>query len=389
MKRQIFISIIFAIIITSTFAQEGDDYQSYVQEIEARWTEAEQKRFEEFQREQATALQSFLNQEETAYRQYVEDIEKKWNQFLSPSKEQWVDYSDDMNTRTVVNFEEKEQPEDTKGQVTVETLVPADEPGVLEKAKAQLQPEIEKVLVPAPEPEATAETHPLEGQVKTQKGKPVTPENVKAFVQEEVLPQAKVDPKPIPSKDGVERVKVTVTIPMVPNHLWIRAEKFLESIRKYSEQHKVDVPLVLALIQTESYFNPLAKSHIPAFGLMQIVPKYGGLDAYRYVFKEDKIPTPRFLYEADNNLLLGTAYMQVLKEQYLYGIKDPIKQEYLMIAAYNGGIGRVIKRVLKQYNVPSIPPSEVYDVLVEKMPSETKDYLQKVTSRKEKYIAWR
>ena len=76
------------------------------------------------------------------------------------------------------------------------------------------------------------------------------------------MPQAKVDPKPIPSKDGVERVKVTVTIPMVPDHLRIRAEKFLESIRKYSEQHKVDVPLVLALIQTESYFNPQWRNRI-------------------------------------------------------------------------------------------------------------------------------
>ena len=387
MKRQIFILTLFAIIITSTFAQEGDDYQSYIQEIEARWTEAEQKRFEEFQREQATALQNFRNQEETAYRQFVEDIQRKWNEFLSPSKGQWVDYSNDTDTRTIVNFEEKEQPEDTKGQVTIETLVPADEPNILDKATAQLEAQVEKVL--APKPEEAAETPSLEGQVKTQKGEPVTPENLKTFVRKEILPQAKVDPKPIPSKDGVERVKVTVTIPMVPNHLRIRAEKFLESIRKYSEQHKVEVPLVLALIQTESYFNPLAKSHIPAFGLMQIVPKYGGLDAYRYVFKEDKMPTASFLYESNNNLLLGTAYMHVLKEQYLYGIKDPLKREYLMLAAYNGGIGRVIKRVLKRCNVPSMSPSEVYDVLIQKMPNETKDYLKKVTSRKEKYIAWR
>ena len=387
MKRQIFIFTVFAITIASTFAQEGDDYQRYVQEIEARWTEAEQKRLEAFQREQAATFQDFLNQEDGVYRQYVEAIEKKWNQFLSPSKEQWVDYSDDTNTRTIVNFEEKEQPEDTKGQVTIETLVPADEPDVLEKAQEQLQAEVEKVLTP--EPAEASEAPLLEGQVETQEGEPVTPENVKVFVQAEVLPQAKVDPKPIPSEDGVERVKVTVTIPMVPDHLRLRAEKFLESIRKYSEQHKVNVPLVLALIQTESYFNPLAKSHIPAFGLMQIVPKYGGLDAYRYVFKEDKMPTPRFLYKADNNLLLGTAYMCVLKEQYLYGIKDPLKQEYLMVAAYNGGIGRVIRRVLKSYNVPEMSPSEVYDVLIEKMPNETKDYLAKVTSRKEKYIAWR
>ena len=388
MKRQIFILTFFATLISSTFAQEGDDYQRYVQEIEARWIEAEQQRLESFQREQAAAFQDFQNQEDGAYRQYVESIEKKWNQFLGPNKEQWVDYSDDTDTRTIVSFEEKEQLEDSKGQITVETLVPADEPDVLEKAKAQLQPEIEKVLGPEPEPEAAEATPPLEGQVKTQKGEPVTPENVKAFVQEEILPQAKVDPEPIPSKDGVQRVKVTVTIPMVPDHLRIRAEKFLESIQKYSEQHKVDVPLVLALIQTESYFNPQAKSHIPAFGLMQIVPKYGGLDAYRYVFKEDKIPTSNFLYDPDNNLLLGTAYIQLLNERYLHGIKDPLKREYLMISAYNGGIGRVIKRVLKGYNVPDMSPSEVYDALIEKMPNETKDYLKKVTSRKEKYIAW-
>ena len=387
MRRQIIISIVSVIMIASTFAQEADDYQSYVREIEGRWTEAEQKRLEAFQREQAEALQNFVNQEERAHRRYVEAIEGKWNQFLSPSKEQWVDHSDDTNTRTVVNFEEKEQWEDSKGQVTIETLVPADDSDVLEKAKAQLQIEVEKVL--APEPEEISGAPSLEGQVETQKGEPVTPENVKTFVREEILPQAQVDPDPIPSKDGIERVKVTVTIPMVPDHLRIRAEFFLVSIRKYSEQHKVDVPLVLALIQTESYFNPLAKSHIPAFGLMQIVPKYGGLDAYRYVFKEDKMPPPRFLYEADNNLLLGTAYMSVLKERYLYGIKDPLKQEYLMVAAYNGGIGRVIKRVLKQHNVPSMSPSEVYDVLIENMPTETKDYLKKVTSRKEKYIVWR
>lgn len=387
MKRQIFILTVLVITTSSAVAQEKGDYQRYVQEVEARWAEAERQRLEAFQKEQAAAFQDFQNQEAQAYRQYVEQIERKWNQFLSPNKEQWVNYSDDADTRTIVNFEEKERPEDTKGQVTVETLVPADEPNPLEKAKKQLQGEVEKVL--APEPEAAAETPSLEGQVKTQGGEPITPENVKAFVREEILPQAKVAPEPIPSKDGVDRVKVTVTIPMVPEHLRIRADKFLESIRKYSEQHKVDVPLVLALIQTESYFNPQAKSHIPAFGLMQIVPKYGGLDAYRYVFKEDKIPTSNFLYDPDNNLLLGTAYIRVLNERYLHGIKAPLKRQYLMISAYNGGIGRVIKRVLKRYNVPDMSPSEVYDALIEKMPNETKDYLRKVTSRKEKYIAWR
>ena len=136
MRRQIAISIVFVIMIASTFAQEADDYQSYVREIEERWTEAEQKRLEAFQKEQAAALQDFQNQEEQAYRQYVEQIERKWNQFIGPSKAQWVDYSDDTDTRTIVNFEQKEQQTDPKGQVTVETLVPADEPNRVGKSES-------------------------------------------------------------------------------------------------------------------------------------------------------------------------------------------------------------------------------------------------------------
>ena len=403
MKKTLVISTVLIFMLTSVVAQETQDYQRYLQTIEARWMEEEQKRLAAFQQAEAEAFQNFRNREQRAYQQFVAEIEQKWNEFRSPTKEEWIDYSDDTDTRTIVNFEEKEQPEEAKGQIIVETLVPADEPNVLEKAKEKIRVEVEKVLVPAPEerpetpspeaaPEKVIETPPvapvLEGQVKTQEGEPVTSENIETFVEEEILPQVRVDPEPVPSKDNIERVKVTVTIPMVPEHLRIRAEKFLEAVRKYAAQRNVGVPLVLALIQTESYFNPLAKSHIPAFGLMQIVPRSGGLDAYRYVFKKDQMPTAQFLYEANNNLLLGTAYMELLNTRYLYGVKDPLKREYLMVAAYNGGIGRVIKRVLKQYNIPEISSDEVFDALIKEMPSETKKYLKKVTSRKENYLAW-
>ena len=404
MKKTFVISIflLLVVVVTAILAQEAGDYQRYLQTIEVLWMEEEQKRLAAFQQAEAEAFQNFQSQEAAAYRQFVAEVEQKWNEFLSPTKEEWVDYSEDTNTRTIVNFEEKEQPEEGKGQIVIETLVPADDPDALEKGKDQIRVEVEKVLVPTPEespetPSSDADREKvapppvasvLEGQVKTQEGGAITPENVEAFIKEEVLPQAKVDPEPVPSKDGVARVKVAVTIPMVPEHLRIRAEKFLEPIRKYTAQRDLDVPLVLALIQTESYFNPVAKSHIPAYGLMQIVPRSGGLDAYRYVFKRDQMPTAEFLYEADNNLLLGTAYMQLLNKRYLYGVKDPLKREYLMIAAYNGGIGRVIKRVMKGYNVPEISSDEVFDALIKEMPTETKNYLKKVTSRKENYLIW-
>ena len=172
---------------------------------------------------------------------------------------------------------------------------------------------------------------------------------------------------------------------MVPNHLRVRAKKYLPLISKHAEEYQVDPVLILAVMETESSFNPLAKSHIPAYGLMQIVPKYAGRDAYRYIHKKDKQPSSFYLYIPENNISLGTAYLRILREDYFYGIKDPLVQEYMIIAAYNGGMGRVIKRVLKRYQIPQMTREQVFQALVKEMPNETKNYLRKVTQRKEKY----
>ena len=72
------------------------------------------------------------------------------------------------------------------------------------------------------------------------------------------------------------------------------------------------------------------------------------------------------------------SYVRKIEAKYLYGISDSQKRAYLAIAAYNGGIGRVIKRVLKKYDVRQMSPSEVYNALIQEMPDETKDYLTSV-----------
>lgn len=373
---------------------EGENlpYEDYVKKIESRWDKyTEAKEFEKFKQEDNAAFQEFARKEQEAFRKYVEEVEKKWNKFIGSSQEQWVDYGEDKSVRSVVNFEEldksveePEKQEEKKGQIIVEAVIPADDPDAEAKAKELIASHIERIFSAKNE----ANKSVLEGQVKTEAGEDVTPENIKEFIKTEILPMAKVGPEPFKGKDGVERIKVTVIIPMVPEHLRIRAEQYLGLTRKYCKQYNEDLPLMMAVIQTESYFNPLAKSHIPAYGLMQLVPKYGGRDAYKYVFKKDTAPEPRFLYVPENNLLLGIAYLRLLRDNYFYGIKDPKKQEYLIIASYNGGMGRVIKRVMKNYNVPEMTPDEVYAALRKEMPDETKDYLAKVSSRKNNYLAW-
>ena len=397
-------SITLVLMSIHVFAQEDQDYQDYVRGIEFIWNEySEAEEFREFQQQQDAELQEFLREQEQAYRKYEEEVERKWNEFISSRRQQWVDYDEGKNVRSIVNFEEKVAPEEKpeeepekepeeekgtpeekKGQITVEAIVPIDTPDAVDKAKELIANQVERIFSVVNE----ARENVLEGQVKTKTGETVTPQNVKEFVQEEVLPAAKAEPEPLKSKDGVERVKVSVVIPMVPNHLRVRAEQYLPAARKYCDRYKEDLPLIMAVIQTESYFNPLAKSHIPAYGLMQLVPKYGGRDAYKYVYKKDKMPEPAYLYIPENNLLLGTAYLHLLRDNYFYGIRDPKKREYLMVAAYNGGIGRVIKRMLKKYKIPQMSRSEVYDALRKEMPDETRDYLAKVTSRKSNYLAW-
>jgi membrane-bound lytic murein transglycosylase C len=399
LSAAIILTLTLVLISIYTFASTDNSdavtsYEGYVKAIESRWDDyTEAKEFEKFKQEQNAAYQEFVRKENEEYRKYVEEVEEKWNEFIGSSQQQWVDYSEDKSVRSIVNFEELEagaekpveKPEEKKGVIVVEAVVPANDPDAEEKAKELIAKHVENIF----SAENEANKNVLEGQVKTKAGADVTPKNVKEFVKEEVLPEAKVEPKPLKSKDGVERVKVSVAIPMVPEHLRIRAQQYLGLTRKYCKQYKEDLPLTMSVIQTESYFNPLAKSHIPAYGLMQLVPKYGGRDAYRYVFKKDKAPEPRFLYVPENNLLLGIAYLRLLRDNYFYGIKDPQKQEYLIVASYNGGMGRVIKRVMKNYNVPEMTPDDLYVALRKEMPDETKDYLAKVSSRKKNYLAWK
>ncbi len=416
-------ALAFASYVNAAYSQQS--YADYVRDIDAQWDAySERRQLEEFQREQDAALQAFRERQSVAYRQYRESIEAKWNEFLEPTPEQWVDYDDAGDTRVTVNFEEKVEEGDARGQVTVEVLVevpldasmpqrpevPEDsEPQDAENAPDGLGPTegvVEPVQPAAAPPEAvqhiaeqieslvsqiqgeSGDPPLLEDQLLTSDGEAVTAENVREYVAEEIVQTAQIDPEPFQSADGVQRVRISVVVPLVPNHLRIRAAKYLPIVKKHGAEHAAAVPLTMSIIQTESYFNPRAKSHVPAYGLMQLVPNSGGRDAYREVFKEDKAPTPEFLYVPDNNVRLGTAYYHVIRDRYLYGVEDPRKAELLAIAAYNGGIGRVIKRVMKRHEVPEMTVEELYEALREAMPEETADYLEKVTSRKDNYTEW-
>lgn len=185
------------------------------------------------------------------------------------------------------------------------------------------------------------------------------------------------------------------TIALPEDYLFKKASPYLNTFIKQASEQRQEVSLLLAISHAESSFNPQAKSHIPAFGLMQIVPRSAGMDVANKLLQQSAAPTANELYQPNTNILYGAGYLSILSERYLKGIKEPNSKKYCVIAAYNTGAGNVaktfnggnnrnVKHALVKINAMS--SEQVYQTLIERLPySETKKYLKKVRKLEEQY----
>lgn len=107
--------------------------------------------------------------------------------------------------------------------------------------------------------------------------------------------------------------------------------KYKDLIIKYSEENKLDPYLVFAIVKAESGFDPNARSHKNAIGLMQITEKTGRWGAECLNIKDFKVTD---LYNPEINIKIGCWYLNKLLEEFN-------NNEDLAIAAYNGGSGNV------------------------------------------------
>lgn len=128
------------------------------------------------------------------------------------------------------------------------------------------------------------------------------------------------------------------------------AVPFGDIIHEKAAKYDVDPALVAAVIETESRFHPQARSRVGARGLMQLMPKTG-----RWL-------GARNLNDPDQNIDAGVKYLKYLQARFDGDLNKAI-------AAYNAGEGNV-----RRYN--GIPPFR-----------ETRSYVKKVMTRKQKYEA--
>lgn len=95
-------------------------------------------------------------------------------------------------------------------------------------------------------------------------------------------------------------------------------------IEKYAAKNNLDSAFVKALIKQESGFQPTAKSHCGAMGLMQLMPSTAASLGVENAF------------DPEQNVEGGTKYLKGLMNRY-QGNKE------LALAAYNAGSGAVQK----------------------------------------------
>jgi membrane-bound lytic murein transglycosylase C len=198
------------------------------------------------------------------------------------------------------------------------------------------------------------------------------------------------------NKEALKNKKITTyTMGFKQRNYIKKAQQFTKYMNQYSQQWKLPQSLLFAIMHTESHFNPKAQSHIPAFGLMQIVPRSAGLDVNRFLYEKEDIMTKDYLFEPANNIQTGVAYMHILNSRYLAAITDAKSRYYCMIAAYNTGAGNVAKafnsdksRNIRKASeiINTMTPSEVYTHLLANLPhEETKLYIEKVVKRQAIY----
>jgi membrane-bound lytic murein transglycosylase C len=339
-----------------------------------------------------------------AYRQHVSKIRPLWPDALTSDSLRWVTYSEDYHRRRSANFR--------GNNIDVTLFAVAGDSADFEQTQKVVTEELALVLGTT-----MAEALRLDPVLQVVESANMA---VGEFGENLVFSELFTSPKPAEREINrlarrlMQRAEVgfyeqkasaTVelplklskrliyTIPLPDDRLRKKAKQFRPHILQAAADLDVPVDLVFAIIHTESHFNPLARSPVPAYGLMQIVPRTAGRDATRLLYDQSKLLSPAYLYDPGKNIRVGAAYLRLLYFHYLKGIKDKKSRLYCAIAAYNAGVAnvaRVFGDVPAMYNaaekINALSSQQVLAQLLESLPArETRDYLKKVLTRKSLY----
>ncbi len=391
MRKILLLTLIFSCF--GCFAQVETEYEKYVREQNEQMQQM-QKNQDEGLAKMQKEYEDYVKAEQAAYAKFVKERAEQWGKgnVKESTQKDWVEYSDDGKSRSTVNFE--------NGEATIEIIQEkgekVDNKEIEKKLKFLLtnkgktkdyDSEVEKA-------KPLQEKPVLENQVQTPSGETVTEKNLDKNVKE-IVENVKTEVKTIKGDDNVERQVVTIKFELMPDHIRTRAEQYQQEIQRYCQKWDVDPALAYAIMQTESSFNPKAKSYVPAYGLMQIVPRTAGADCAQSLKKPFSAPTGNYLYEPENNIEMGVHYLYLLKKRYFTNVTDKNSQDLCVIASYNTGAGNLaralrddtkIGKAIPQIN--SMSYDQYFKYLEKNLLPETQNYIRKVTERMNNFKTW-
>ena len=411
--------------------------------------QAQQNKFDEYKKQQKAKYERFADDYIQRYEAFKAQLIEKWGVAELSSSTEYVAYSDDNNVKVIADFEndtievsihedalnalsKEEQNEAVKTAIESTLNLSAPEANKFNPEFAILESQASKKYdtttlthrktsaptllnalgikndVELQESIAGAKEVPAgqQADIVTQRTKSRLAEQiaeVKQFAAREDVPEQKKEQAEktalmlTADLNEVSAAKIDATVKNTKSYKiqlhrarYDKATNYLDAVYQQAERWQVAQDTLLAVIETESHFNPMAKSHIPAYGLMQIVPATAGADVNNKVFSKEKKQTPEELFNGERNIEFGSAYFNILMTRYLKEVEDPTSRMYCAIAAYNTGIGNLSRAfnngergrmaAIKQIN--QMTPEQVMRVIKSKTHTETQRYLDKVLSSK-------
>jgi membrane-bound lytic murein transglycosylase C len=323
---------------------------------------------------QQTLQQQFQQHRDdwTQYRQryqqavarHQQQLQQQWQQVWLSSRRQWVSHSDDGHSRVRVDYQQR--------RIDITLRQPGMNQQQLEQQWRQLLQALQQQSYrQAVASDPTLLTPPTQGLPET----PVL-----------ALPDWQPDFSQARQNTDSDGVHISIDLPAHQGVLPPEAQTLLPLIRRSANKWRVPIPLVLAIMQTESSFNPMARSPVPAFGLMQIVPATAGRDASKHALGQERLLGAGELMQPALNIELGCAYLNLLERRYLAAVQHPQSRRWCVIAAYNTGAGNVARAFSGNHSVAAaaarinaLTPAQVFQHLRQHLPyAETRRYIVKV-----------
>lgn len=395
MKRRVFLTTSLGTLagLAWTSARAESEFEAYRRSqlaAQQRFRDGRSAEFDVYQRDFAAAFDTYRSSYADAVKARQQELAAYWRNAELSSQTRWVEYSDNKAIQRIVDFD--------ANQITLRLRPEAGTPN-----QALIRRELHTLL--STDLASTFNNDPVSQSVEeaVAKAAPGLAEQTPvkhALVLGELFDSARPSPAQVEqvaqqlatgavhSTSAAEGV-VTITVALPAERPARKAQDFLAEVNASARKWQVEPALVLAVIHTESAFNPLARSPVPAYGLMQIVPGSAGKDATELVYGKARVVTPSYLYDAGKNIQLGAAYLHILQTRYLRAITHPESRLYCMIAAYNTGAGNVARSYTGTTNITKAAtlinqrsPQANYEHLRIKLPyQETRDYLKRVVAR--------